>query len=305
MTAAATESSAPLALIQGEPIALRSTRVLLGWLPEQEALLQLLGRNALPQDNITAIKEQIDRTRTAVQARPKTEPADPVVQGDRDLLDQIAARPDVRASFTDAPWRIEWVDLTRILSIQKLITTEGLDLRVGAVQDDPAAIAELCLPANQPASPLGGFMDQDGLAITISSLNPNLRVVSAQPHEALVATSPELPPQKMQAITFLVNLGASYVQVAEYQGRYFLRDGYHRAAGLLHAGVSHIPAVVIDAPTFRYVVPTPGLFDHEIAFSDHAPLLTDFWDDSVSAEARQPAVRKVIRIRAEQFAVQG
>ncbi len=63
--------------------------------------------------------------------------------------------------------------------------------------------------------------------------------------------------------------------------------------------------MVIDAPTFRYVVPTPGLFDHEIAFSDHAPLLTDFWDDSVSAEARQPAVRKVIRIRAEQFAVQG
>ena len=148
-------------------------------------------------------------------------------------------------------------------------------------------------------------MDQDGLAITISSLNPNLRVVSAQPHEALVATSPGLPPQKMQAITFLVNLGLSYIQVARYQGRYFLRDGYHRAAGLLRARVNRVPAVVIYAPTFRYVVPTAGLFDHEIAFGDHAPLLTDFWDDSVSSDARQPAVRKVVRIRAEQFAVQG
>jgi hypothetical protein len=36
---------------------------------------------------------------------------------------------------------------------------------------------------------------------------------------------------KMQATTLLVNFGTSYLQVAHYNGRYFLRDGYHRAAG--------------------------------------------------------------------------
>lgn len=123
--------------------------------------------------------------------------------------------------------------------------------------------------------------------------------------DALVGTSPDVPPQRMQAITFFVSLGTSYVQIARYQGRYFLRDGYHRAVALLRAGTTLVPAVVIDAPTFQYIVPTPGLFDHEVAFSDHAPALTDFWDDLVSADASQPAVRTVLRIQAQKFPVQG
>jgi len=305
MTATAAEKT-PLALIQGEPIDLRSTRVLLGWLPEQEAVRHLLGRNPAPPDDLTAIREQIARARASVQSRPKAAAGDPVVdEGDRSLLDQVAARPELRASIPDAPWTIEWVDMTRVMSIQKMITTDGLDLRVAGVKDDPMALVELCLPAGQPVAPLGGFMDQDGLGFTTSSLNPNLRLAGSQVSEALVSPSPSVPPQKMQAITFFVSLNTSYVQVARYQGRCFLRDGYHRAVGLLRAGTTRVPAVVIDAPTFQYVVPTPGLFDHEIAFSDHPPMLTDFWDDTVAVQAQQPAVRTVLRIQAQKFPVQG
>ncbi len=43
----------------------------------------------------------------------------------------------------------------------------------------------------------------------------------------------------------------------------------------------------------------------EVPFSDRAPKLADFWDDSVSADALQPAVRKVVHLRAEEFVVQG
>jgi hypothetical protein len=292
-------------VIDGEPIDLRSTRVLLGWLPEHEAVRHLLGRNPAPDDDLTAITEQIAHARSAVQGRPKAETCHPIVEGDRSLLDQVAARPELRASIPDAPWTIEWMDLTHIMSIQKTITTDGLDLRLAGINDDPTAVVELCLPADQPAPPLGGFMDQDGLGFTTSSLNPNLRLAGAQVTDALVSPSPSVPPQRMQAITFFVSLGTSYVQVARYRDRYFLRDGYHRAVGLLRARVTRVPAVVIDAPTFQYVVPTPGLFDHEIAFSDHPPLLTDFWDDSVSANAHQPAVRTVLRIQAQKFPVQG
>jgi hypothetical protein len=62
----------------------------------------------------------------------------------------------------------------------------------------------------------------------------------------------------MQAFTFFVSMGASYIQVARYQGRSFLRDGYHRAVGLLRAGVSQVPAVVIDAPTFQFITSAPA-----------------------------------------------
>ena len=295
----------PLSLVQGEPIVQRSARVLLGWLPPKDAVAQLLGRSLAPQEDLTSVNQLIASARSAVAVRTATVIGDPVVAGDRALLDKIGERPEVRASFPDVPWRIEWVDLTQVLSVQKMITTDGLDLRVAEATGDLAALVELCLPAEQPVPPLGAFGDPGGHGFTLSSVNPNLRVVGSQVAEALVSPSPHVPPQKMQAFTFFVNMGASYVQVAKYHGRSFLRDGYHRAAGLLRAGITRIPAVVIDAPSFHYVAPTPGLFDHEIAFSDRTPKLSDFWDDFVSADALQPAVRKVIRLRAEEFAVQG
>ena len=295
----------PLSFVQGKPVAQRSARVLLGWLPPKDAVSQLLGRNPAPQDDLTAANQMIARARSAMATRPPTVIVDPVTAGDRALLNPIAERPEVRASFADVPWRIEWIDLTQVLSVQKMITTDGLDLRVTEATGDTAALVELCLPAAQPVPPLGAFGDQDGHGFSLSSLNPNLRIVGSNVTEALVSPSPQVPPQKMQAFTFFVNMGASYIQVARYQGRSFLRDGYHRAAGLLRAGVTRIPAVVIDAPSFQFVASAPGLFDHEVAFSDRAPKLSDFWDESVSADVLQPAVRKVVRLRAEEFVVQG
>ncbi len=298
-------ASAPLSLVQGEPIAQRSARVLLGWLPPNDAVNQLLGRSPAPQDDLTAVNQVIARTRAAVLARPATVIGDPVIAGDRSLLDQVASRAEVLAAFAGIPWRIEWIDLTRVLSVQKTITTDGLNLRVAEAIADPAALIELCLPASQPAPPLGAFSEPDGHGFALSSLNPNLRVAGGNVAEALVSASPQAPPQKVQAFTFFVSMGASYVQVARYHGRSFLRDGYHRAAGLLRAGISQVPAVVIDAPSFQFIAPAPGMFDHEVAFSDRVPRLADFWDDTVSANALQPAVRKVVRIRADEFVVQG
>jgi len=233
--------------------------VLVGWLPPKDAVNQLLGRNPMPQDDLTAVNQLIANTRSAVLQRPATVMGDPVVAGDRSLLDQVAGRPEVHAAFADVPWRIEWVDLTRVLSVQKMITTDGLELRVAEATADPAALVELCLPAAQPVPPLGAFGDADRHGFALSSLNPNLRVVGSNVAEAPVSASPQVPPQKVQAFTFFVSMGASYVQVAQYQGRSFLRDGYHRAAGLLRVSVSRVPAVVIDAPSFQFITSAPGL----------------------------------------------
>jgi hypothetical protein len=295
----------PLAFIEGEPVSMQPTRIMLGWLPESEAVRHLLGRNAGPQDDLTTIKARIAAARAAVNARPPLEPIEPVIDGDRAALDAIAARPELQAAMADAPWSVQWVDLRRVLSIQKLITTAGLDVRVGDASNDEAALAELCLPSVQIAPPTGAFTDSDGLGFTISSRNPNLRAVGSHMQEGLVTSGPGVQPQKVQAITFFVTMGTSYLQVARYQGRCFLRDGYHRATGLLRAGVTRVPAVVTEAPSFQYVTPAPGLFDHEVAFSDQPPSLADFWHDAVSADGTQPVVRKVVRIRADQIVVQG
>ncbi|MBS2965826.1 ParB-like nuclease domain-containing protein [Actinocrinis puniceicyclus] len=164
------------------------------------------------------------------------------------------------------------------------------------------SLIEVCLPVGQPTAPFAITTDQD--SITISSANPNLRVISGQAYPTLAATAPNLPPRQVQAVTFLVTTSTSYVQVAHYQGRYFLRDGNHRAAALLLAGITQVPAIVIEAPTFQYVAPPPlGLFDYQVAFSNRPPLVTDFWDTSVAAGGHHPATYKVVRVSAAQFPV--
>jgi hypothetical protein len=49
---------------------------------------------------------------------------------------------------------------------------------------------------------------------------------------------------------FAVALNPSYMQVVHYRGRYFLRDGYHRAYGLLSRGITVVPAFVRETTTF-------------------------------------------------------
>lgn len=305
MTTTATGGSSTVALVQGEPISYRSTRVLLGWLPDSEAIRLLLGRNPVPGDELADVLKRTAAARNVVQQRPPVRIEEAVLTGDRTLPYEIQGRPELQSAFADVTWRVEWVDLTRVIALQKFIVTDGLDLRVGGAREDPAALAELCLPATQVLPPQGGFTDGDGLGFTVSSLNPNLRAVGSQMGEALVAPAAGATPRKMQGLTFFVTLDTSYLQVARYQGRYFLRDGYHRAAGLLRAGVNPVPAVVVDAASYQYVASQPGLFDYEVAFSDRPPMLSDFWDDTVAADGTTPAVRKVIRIRADQFFVQG
>ena len=51
----------------------------------------------------------------------------------------------------------------------------------------------------------------------------------------------------MRAIVVLLSMGSPYVQIAHWSGRYFVRDGHHRAVGLLARGIHVVPAILIKA----------------------------------------------------------
>jgi hypothetical protein len=101
-------------------------------------------------------------------------------------------------------------------------------------------------------------------------------------------------------------MGNRYMQVAHYNGRTFLRDGYHRAAGLLRAGIFEVPCVYIEAREFGEVGADPAMMlSYETLFGDRPPSVADFWDDTVAAEVEQPSIRRVVRITGEQFSTSG
>jgi hypothetical protein len=200
-------------------------------------------------------------------------------------------------------WRSAIVDLSRVLSFQKLISVEGLGDRLKHVSESNfEALLETCLPRQQPLPPLGALTDADGRGFTISSINPNLRIAGAQLSDAMVAPRPDIPAVKMQAVTIFVSMGTSYLQVVQYRDRFFVRDGYHRAAGLVHLGITKVPCIYIEAKTFEEVGCPPGSFSYEVLFGERPPLLVDFWSGE-ACDVDQLATRKVIRVRGEEFAV--
>ena len=294
----------PSTLVAGEGIGQRRARALLGWLSEPEAVTMLLGRAPLPTDELSSLKQIAVTCREAVASRPLFADRDPVrPTTDRRLLD-LAERQELRAHFHGFDWRPAMVDLTQVLSFQKLINAEGLDERLGNAKGfDLNRLLEICLPSSQPLPPVGAFADADGKGFTISSLNPNLRIAAGHLSEASVSPTPGVPPVRAQAVTLLITMGTSYVQVARYRDRYFLRDGYHRTAALLRRRITEAPCVLIEARSFEQLGCPPGSFSYEVLFGDRPPYLRDFWNDDTSREIAQVATRKVIRVRGEEFVV--
>ncbi len=298
----------PTVLVHGEPIAQRQARALIGWVSREEAIQLLLGRNPAPGEDLTRIEGQFDAMRAAVGKRSKLTPKRSVVDSPKLHLDleSLAQNPLLNSVFAPFSWTLKIVDLRMVIAYQKAISIDGLDERVKPVVDDPSRLAEFCLPGEQPVPPQGVLGDVDQKGYTVSSLNPNLRIAGTQVQQVQFTPKEGMQPVPMLAITFLVSMGHSYLQVAHYNGRDFLRDGYHRAAALLHAGINEVPCVYLESKTFEEVGANPAtMFSYEVLYGDRPPLLGDFWDDSVSADIEQPTIRKAVRLRGEEFSIQG
>lgn len=292
----------PITVVPGEEVLRRPARGLIGWLSDQEAASALLSRNPKPGEDVSEYISVAAECRAAVQERPVFQALDPVLHRSFAGLDEVSARPDVASALGNLKWGPAVVDLRKVLSFQKVIHIDGLEDRLGELSDD-RALLELCIPTDQPAPPTGAFTDQDGKGFTVSSFNPNLRIAGGQISEAQVSQGPGMPAAKMQAITLLVFMGASFLQVVRYKGRSFVRDGYHRTAALIRRGVFEVPCILIEASTFEEVGAAPGAFSYEVLFGDRPPGLADFWDSDVSRPIQQLAVKKVVRVRGEEFVV--
>jgi hypothetical protein len=295
-------TASPVTVTGQQSATMRPTRVLLGWLADHEGMAHTLGRGPTPDDDLVAVTARIVSSQRAVRSRPPMTPASPIVDGDRELLDQAASRVDVQAAFAGTAWTVEWVDLRRIQPVQKFVYADGLDSLVMAAVRDPAELAGLCFPSPKP-EPIEWHLDPDGRGYTFSSPNPNLVAGCLPPQMMLIGSVPNSLAQQVFGVPTAVSIHQGHLNVASYQGRYFLRDGTHRVAGLLHIGVTVVPAVVIEAHSWEFVAPLAGLIDRETALSEHAPLLTDFWDDAVSSDGLQPKMRTYWRFRPERFAL--
>jgi hypothetical protein len=111
----------------------------------------------------------------------------------------------------------------------------------------------------------------------------------------------QLRPSADPSAPFLVHAGSPFFEVAQYRGRWFLRDGYHRAYRLLRAGVVQVPAIIVRARSLDELGATrPWFFREEILLSPKPPRVLDFLDDALVLQYERPPLIKTFRVTIEE-----
>jgi hypothetical protein len=270
----------------------RSCRALIGWLPAAQGEMILTG-NTMGKEVTAEQRELAQSAREAVANRSAgVSQADVISDLPTELDDHVALlrqSPAGAAMFQEG-WDVALVDLARVCAFQPHVVADAAVERVENVKvDELAAIAAITLPTS-PAEPPRIQFDPSKQAYMAISPNSNLRIAGT-------ANGPAPDGSGAVMLGFAVMVSRSFLQVVRFQGRFLLRDGYHRAYGFLSRGITHVPAFTRDMRTIEEVLP-PGTFLPQHSYlGDRPPFLPDYLDDQVACTIRLPASQKMVLIQ--------
>jgi len=283
-TQAVTASNAP-------GYARRKARTLIGWLSEHEGALWISGRQ-MTQEPDPAHIARCCEARTAVGRRPEGYVQNniflPLPEALAAHIGALNANPKTVQILAEAG-EPRMVDLRLVCAAQPTIYVEDAANRVrDLAANDIPGIAAITLPLHSPTK-MPVVFDPHKNAWLFSSPNPNLRIAG----HFNVELSPGI-----NGFGFAVDVALSFLQVAGLNGRYFLRDVYHRAYGLLAAGINYAPALVKDYAAFEEIQMPAGLLPPPTYLGSRPPLLVDYLDDTVATDTHLPVMTKMVVIQA-------
>lgn len=202
---------------------------------------------------------------------------------------------DGEIQFEDIPdedlrdYEIVLFPISHIVAMQKSVTTDAYE-DLPTDDDEFEDLLEYCLPTEGEAVTFGSPLSTQGGEFT------GYQVVSRNPN---IGSSMQLK-QTPNGHQIIFNIGGSpnFVQVKRFNGRYVLKNGYHRVVKLYEAGGTHVPAVLTDAEEWSDVTQSQGHFGPSVIMNERPPMVSDFladWAESIT----RPASNKVIRVLQE------
>lgn len=202
-----------------------------------------------------------------------------------DTLDAQLSREDLQAEMKGLDWSLGVVDLRRLLAFQRRLSFDSsLSAMTVPSQNDWDDLIEIAFAASHSVA-CDVIHDRERKTVILQSSNPNAQ---------LRVTQDPVTPVALCA-------GSPFFEVAQYAGRWFLRDGYHRAYSLLRAGVFRLPAVIVHARTLEELgAVQPQFFSETILLSEHPPFVSDFLCETLTIEYDRHPIIKTLRITMEE-----
>ena len=172
---------------------------------------------------------EADRARTIATALPphpdfsvESRPVDPEVS------EQFTKDETFRAVFGGQAYHFAWVRLENLVALQVFVNAQEED-----VPSTESALTEFSLP---------GEWSVPAEITFIPPLGP-IYIVSSSPHLVGLRVRTEV---EAGQIIIEPPTHINVVQVMHFNGRYYLRNGYHRVVGALRAGVTELPALIVE-----------------------------------------------------------
>jgi hypothetical protein len=187
------------------------------------------------------------------------------------------------------------VELAPLLAYQFHVATDRTDDLCASIGAPPRLeeLLPICLPHTLEIAPSQLAQLPNSLCFKTPSLN--LRILGAgqlgiDPAQHFIA-----------GIAF--GPSSNLVQVIQFEGRTYLRNGFHRAFGLARSGATHIPCVFLEAADFAQVGVQGGslTFGRELLASDNPPTLAHLTPDRAYAVALR-TITKIITVSWSEYA---
>jgi hypothetical protein len=200
-------------------------------------------------------------------------------------------------SYFCGSWTAELVEIAKLIPVHPSLDVQYADSLCGPGLDPskPISAVQFCF-AEKHSSPFRASLDQLQKSISIAGIHPAFEVVGLR--------CSQQGDDGPLVVSFMVTAPPSIVVVLRYAGRYFLSSGYHRVYQLMQAGFTHMPCVVREAPGFAQIASYgPLFFQKPVLMAPRPPLFPDFADPMLGIIAPLRAVRRVIRIRPDEYFV--
>lgn len=203
----------------------------------------------------------------------------------RDVLERQLSRSDLQAEMLGLDWHLGVVDVRHLLAFQRRLSfNPTLPALPVPQQSDWTSLINIAFASLNPVT-CDAIHDIVDNTITLRSGNPNLHLRVSEDAASLIT----------------VHAGSPFLEIGCYLGRWFLRDGYHRAYALLRAGIFQLPAIIVKARTIEELgAVKPHFFSEAVLLSEQPPFVTDFLDDSLTIEYDRPPTIKTLHITMEE-----
>lgn len=172
-------------------------------------------------------------------------------------------------AFGQRPFQFAMVKPDRLIALQTTVKP-----RADTVPSDPADLLRFALPDKYEVPAEMTFTPPQG-PIYITSRHPNMQGIAMDMEQGRLVIRPPMH----------LNL----IQVAHFQGRFYLRNGYHRVFDAISAGVAEIPAIVTQ-PLQVQEVDIGGAANYNVGYTmrlQRPPLMQDFLNAATMTTSRR------------------